>query len=62
MQTAKQEIEAMVRALPEDASYEDAQYKLYVLEKIHNGLESIDQNGGVSQEDAKARFAKWLKD
>ncbi|EEE35044.1 hypothetical protein RKLH11_4215 [Rhodobacteraceae bacterium KLH11] len=33
-----------------------------MLEKIHNGLESIDQNGGVSHEDAKARFAKWLKD
>lgn len=37
MQTAKQEIEAMVRALPEDATFEEVQYRLYVLEKIHRG-------------------------
>lgn len=62
MQTAKQEIESMVRGLPDDATYEDAQYRLYVLEKIHLGLESIDQNGGVPHDVAKARFAKWLND
>ena len=52
----------MVRALPEDATYEDAQYRLYVLEKIHRGLESLNANGGVPHDAARARFAKWLHD
>lgn len=62
MQTAKQEIEAMVRALPEDATFEEVQYRLYVLEKIHRGPESIERNGGIPHDEAKARFAKWLHD
>lgn len=57
MQTAKQKIEAMARALPEDA-----QYRLYVLEKIHRGLESLHANGGAPHDAARARFAKWLHD
>ena len=62
MQTAKQKIEAMARALPEDATYEDAQYRLYVLEKIHRGLESLHANGGAPHDAARARFANWLHD
>ena len=62
MQTAKQEIEAMVRALPGDATFEEVQYRLYVLEKIHQGLESLERNGGVPHDEAKTRFAKWLHD
>ncbi len=62
MQTAKQDVEAMIKALPDDATFEDMQYKLYVLEKIHEGQKSISEHGGVSQEDAKKRMSKWLQD
>lgn len=62
MQTAKQDAEAMIRALPDDATFEDMQYKLYVLEKIHEGQKSIQEHGGVSHEVAKKRMAKWLQD
>lgn len=60
MQTAKQEIEAMVRALPDDATFEDAQYRLYVLEKIRKGRESIERTGGIPQADVEKRLQKWL--
>ncbi len=50
----------MVRALPDDATYEEAQYRLYVLEKIRKGLDSIDKNGGIPQEEVERRLQKWL--
>jgi hypothetical protein len=60
MQTAKQEIEAMARGLPDDATYEDAQYRLYVLEKIRKGQERIKRNGGIPQAEVERRLQKWL--
>jgi len=33
MQSAKQNVETMLQHLPEDSTYEDIQYHLYVLEK-----------------------------
>lgn len=62
MQSAKEDSEAMIRALPDDATFEDMQYKLYVLEKIHEGMKAVEEHGGVSHEDAKKRMVKWLQD
>jgi DNA-binding phage protein len=60
VQTAKQEVEKMLHHLPEDSTMEDIQYHLYVLEKVRRGMERIDQEGGVSQEDAERRLSRWL--
>ncbi len=62
MQTAKQSLESVLRTLPEDASFEDIQYRLYTLEKIAAGLESIENHGTISHDEAKRRMAKWLVD
>ncbi len=62
MQSAKQDAEAMIHALPDDATFEDMQYRLYVLEKIHLGLESLKTEGGVPHDEARHRMAKWLND
>lgn len=62
MQSAKKEAEAMIRALPDDASFEDIQYRLYVLEKIRKGIESAEKGGGVPHEQARERLAGWLDD
>ena len=50
----------MLQALPEETSYEDIQYHLYVLEKVKRGLQRAETEGAVSHEDAKARLGKWL--
>ena len=60
MQTAKQEVEQMLGYLPDDSTLEDIHYHLYVLEKVRRGEERIDQEGGISQEDAEKRLSKWL--
>ena len=60
MSTPKAEVNAMLEALPQDASFEDIQYHLYVLEKVRRGLERADTEGAISSEDAKVRLGKWL--
>ena len=60
MSTPKAEVELMLQALPEETSYEDIQYHLYVLEKVKRGLERAETEGAVSHENAKARLGKWL--
>lgn len=58
--TAKQEVESLLRKLPDAASLEDIQYHLYVLEKVRAGLDDARQHGALSQDEAEARLAQWL--
>ena len=38
MQTAKQEVQELLQDLPDDATFEDIQYHIYVKQKISQGL------------------------
>lgn len=60
MSTAKEEVQSLLRKLPDDCSLEDIQYHLYVIEKVRNGLESAESQGTISQEEVEQRFSKWL--
>ena len=60
--SAKEEAAALLGRLPDDCSFEDIQYHLYVLEKIHSGLVDADAGRTVSQEEAESRLRKWLTD
>jgi ribosomal protein S20 len=60
MSSAKSEVKSMIEGLPEDASLEDIQYHLYVLEKVKRGIHRAENEGAISHEGAKARLAKWL--
>jgi hypothetical protein len=60
MVSVKEEVAALLQRLPEDCSLEDIQYHLYVMEKVHRGLERADTEGGIEQEEAEARLSKWL--
>ncbi len=61
MSTAKQEVESLLKKLPDDCSLEDIQYHLYVIEKIQRGIEAAEKKGRVSQEEAEKRLGKWAK-
>jgi cell division protein FtsX len=60
MQTAKQEVEALLKQLPDDSTHEDIQYHLYVLEKIRKGQDDINQGRTSGHAEAKERLKKWL--
>jgi predicted transcriptional regulator len=60
MTAIKKEAQEMIQNLPDNCTYEDIQYHLYVVEKIKNGLNRA-QNGEVSShQEAKSRMSKWL--
>ena len=59
MSVLKEEVQNMIQNLPDDCTIEDIQYHLYVIEKVQNGINSL-QDKSFSQEEAKTRMAKWL--
>lgn len=60
MASAKEEVSSLLEKLPDDASYEDIQYHLYVLEKVKRGLERVNSEGAIAHDAAKERLGKWL--
>ena len=59
MSTAKEEVKALLDKLPDDCSLEDVQYHLYVVEKIHRGIERAEREAVLSQDDVERKFSKW---
>jgi hypothetical protein len=60
MTPIKEEVTGLLNRLPNDASIEDVQYHLYVIDKVRKGLESAENDGGLTQEQVEARMSKWL--
>jgi predicted transcriptional regulator len=60
MRTAKEEVRRMLDQIPDDATFEDIQYHIYVREKIERGLKDIQEGHLLSQEEIEQRMSKWL--
>lgn len=60
MQTAKRDVEQLLESLPDDSSYEDIQYHLYVLEKVRRSEARARTEGTLTQGQAEERLDKWL--
>jgi predicted transcriptional regulator len=60
MGTAKEEVRRLLDSIPDEASYEDIQYHIYVREKIERGLADLDAGRIFSQEETERWMAKWL--
>ena len=56
----KHDVIAGLETLPERATMLDIQYRLYVIEKIRKGEESLKKHGGIPHEQVKKKLAKWL--
>lgn len=58
--TSEPNIKAKVRealeTLPDDASWDDVMYRLYVRQKIEAGLRDVDEGKTVSVEEVRRRF------
>jgi predicted transcriptional regulator len=59
METAKDEVLRILESLPEDATLEDIQYRIYVRQAITSGLRDIDQGRTVSQDEVERRMSRW---
>ncbi len=60
MSTAKEEVRHLLDELPDDASFEDIQYHIYVREKIEIGRKAVREGRIVNQEEAERRMSRWI--
>jgi predicted transcriptional regulator len=54
--TIREEAEKLVRELPDDATWEDLMYRIYVRQKIEQGIQDADEGRLVSQEEVERLF------
>ncbi len=50
----------LIQELPDDTTFEDIMYKLYVRAKIEEGLHELDEGQGISHDEAMNRISRWL--
>jgi hypothetical protein len=61
MSTPKEVVRRLLDTLPDDASYEDIQYHIYVRQKIQGGLDDLQAGRVISQAEAERRMSRWLR-
>ena len=60
MSKAKEEVRMVIDQIPDDVSFEDIQYHIYVREKIERGLKDIKEGRVLSHEEVERRMSRWL--
>jgi predicted transcriptional regulator len=60
--TAKEETRKILDTLPDNASWEDIQYSIYVRERIERGRREADAGKLIDQEEIEQRIAHWLEE
>ncbi len=54
--TVKEEVRRLVEGLPDDVTWEDVEYELYVRKAIEAGLKDSREGRTVPMEEAKRQF------
>jgi hypothetical protein len=60
MATPKEEIRRLLDKLPDNVSYEDVQYHIYVQQAVERGLDAAQRGDVLSQDEVERRMAKRL--
>lgn len=55
----KQESIHAIESLPDAANFEEIMYRLYVLEKVHNGQTAISNGNIKTLDELKREVANW---
>ena len=59
MNTLKQEALTAITQLPETADVDTIMYRLYVIDKVMKGRQSIEKDKTISAEDLKLEIDSW---
>jgi predicted transcriptional regulator len=59
--TSKEMAQKVISGLPEQATFDDIQYHLYVLECIERGEKEVEEGNVLTENEVRQRVAKWLK-
>lgn len=60
--SAKEAARAMFEKLPDDCTFEDIEYHLYVLKSIERGLHSLETEKVYSRDEGWAQLRQWAKE
>ncbi len=56
MSVVREEAKKILDTLPDEASWDDVMYEMYVRKKIDEGIKAADEGRVVSHEEVKKRF------
>ena len=59
--TVKEAIQQLVAELPENVTWDEIQYRIYLKQVVDESDAQIAQGEGIPQEEAEERLAKWLE-
>ena len=59
MNSVKSDVKSILKSLPDDCSYEDVQYQLYVIEKIKHSQKVVSEKGSIPHSEVEKRLNKW---
>jgi predicted transcriptional regulator len=60
MSHPKEEVQRLLEELPDEASFEDIHYHIYVQQAIRRGIEAADRGELVDQDEMEKRMSGWL--
>jgi len=58
MATVREEAQKLLNTLPDEASWDDLMYEIYVRKKIDAGIEAADSGKLTSQKQVRRRFQR----
>lgn len=61
MKTAKEEVRRILDYVPDDASFEEIQYQIYVHQKVERGLKYVEDGRVMTQEEVERRMERWTE-
>lgn len=59
--TIKEKARQLIDELPENADWDEIQYRIYLRQVIDESETQLSAGQGLTQEQAQERLAKWLK-
>lgn len=59
LQNPKQNALEAIQQLPDTVDYDEIVYRLYVLNKINQGMKDVDEGKGISQEELAREIEQW---
>ncbi len=60
MANTKEEIRRILDALPDDATWEDVQYSIYVRERVERGKAEAAEGKLTDQDQIETRMNRWI--
>ena len=60
MASVKEEVRRMIESLPDDATWEDVQYSIYVRERIERGRREAADGKILDEHEVERRMKPWL--